>query len=87
METGTFSAAPQKRKHYCDAGETIPGDRMYSILGLIVLVLDIIALVKLWGGSSDMGHKVLWTILILILPFVGMILYFLIGEKSSDANV
>jgi hypothetical protein len=50
-------------------------------------VLDIIALIKLWGGSSDTGHKVLWTILILILPFVGMILYFLIGQKASDANV
>jgi hypothetical protein len=60
---------------------------MYSILGLVVLVLDIIALVKLWGGSSDTGHKVLWTILILILPFIGMILYFLIGQKASDANV
>jgi hypothetical protein len=60
---------------------------MYSILGLVILVLDIIALVKLWGGSSDTGHKLLWTILILILPLLGMILYFLIGQKASDANV
>jgi hypothetical protein len=60
---------------------------MYGILGIVVLVLDIIALVKLWGGSSDTGHKLLWTILILILPFLGMLLYFLIGQKASDANV
>jgi hypothetical protein len=60
---------------------------MFSILGLVVLVLDIIALIKLWGGGSDLGHKLLWTILILILPFIGMILYFVIGQKGSDAKV
>jgi hypothetical protein len=60
---------------------------MYTIFGLVVLVLDIIALVKLWGGSSDTGHKVLWTVLILILPVLGMLLYFLIGQKAGDANV
>lgn len=60
---------------------------MYNILWLVVLVADIIALIKLWGGNSDTGHKVLWTVLILLLPILGMILYFLIGQKSSDANV
>ena len=60
---------------------------MYSVLGLVILILDIIALVKLWGGSSDMGHKLLWTVLILILPVLGMILYFVLGQKGSDASV
>ena len=60
---------------------------MYPIFGLIVLVLDIIALIKLWGGTSDSGHKLLWTLIILILPVVGMALYFLIGQKAGDANV
>lgn len=60
---------------------------MYSILWLVVLVLDIIALIKLWGGKSEMNHKLLWTILILILPLIGMVLYFAIGQKASDANV
>ncbi len=60
---------------------------MYPILGLVVLVLDVVALIKLWGGSSDMNHKLLWTILILILPVIGMVLYFAIGQKASDANV
>ena len=60
---------------------------MYQILGIVVLILDIIALIKLWGGSSDMTHKLIWTILILFLPILGMVLYFLLGQKSSDANV
>ena len=55
---------------------------MGPLLGLIVLVLDIVALVDLFKGSLETGKKVLWVILILILPLVGMILYFLLGKKK-----
>ena len=54
---------------------------MGGLLGLVVLVLDIIAIVDLLKSSKDTGKKALWIILILILPIVGMVLYFLIGNK------
>ena len=54
---------------------------MGGLLGLVVLVLDIIAIVDLLKSSKDTGKKTLWIILILILPIVGMVLYFLIGNK------
>ena len=56
---------------------------MGGILGLIVLVLDIIAVVDTLKSSMDTGKKALWIILILVLPVVGMVLYFLIGKKGS----
>ena len=55
---------------------------MGGILGLIVLVLDIIAIVDVLKSSMDTGKKALWIILILILPVIGMVLYFLIGKKQ-----
>ena len=55
---------------------------MGGILGLLVLVLDIIAIVDALKSSIDTGKKALWIILILILPVVGMVLYFLIGKKT-----
>jgi len=55
---------------------------MGGILGLIVLVLDIIAIVDALKSSMDTGKKALWVILILILPVIGMVLYFLIGKKQ-----
>jgi hypothetical protein len=55
---------------------------MGGILGLIVLVLDIIAIVDVLKSSIDTGKKALWIILILILPVIGMVLYFLIGKKQ-----
>ncbi len=55
---------------------------MGGILGLLVLVLDIIAIVDVLKSSMDTGKKALWLILILVLPIVGMVLYFLIGKKQ-----
>jgi hypothetical protein len=55
---------------------------MKAILGLVVLVLDIIAIIDVLKSSMAIGKKVLWIILILVLPVVGMVLYFLIGKKQ-----
>ena len=57
------------------------GGAMVGIVALIVLVLDIIALVDILKISVYVANKALWIILILILPVIGMVLYFLIGKK------
>ena len=55
---------------------------MKGILGLVVLILDIVAIVDCVKSSLDKGKKILWIILILVLPLIGMILYFLVGKKK-----
>ena len=56
---------------------------MQGLLGLVVLVLDVIAIVDVVKGPMETGRKVLWIILILILPVIGLILYFLLGKKKK----
>jgi hypothetical protein len=58
---------------------------MYSLLGLIILVLDIIAIVSILKSSADTGTKLLWVILVILLPVVGMVLYFLMGPGRKAA--
>ena len=55
---------------------------MIGIAALIVLVLDIISIVDILKSPADTGNKALWIVLILILPVIGMVLYFLIGKKQ-----
>ncbi len=55
---------------------------MNSLLGLVVLVLDIVALIDIFQSSMDTTRKVIWTIAVLLFPVVGMIVYFLIGKKT-----
>ena len=54
---------------------------MRSLLGLVIVVLDVIAILDCIKSNKDTGKKALWIILILILPVVGLILYYLVGKK------
>jgi hypothetical protein len=55
---------------------------MGGILGLIVLILDIIAIVDCVKSTLESGKKILWIVLIVLLPIIGLILYFLVGKKK-----
>jgi hypothetical protein len=52
---------------------------MFRLFGLVVLILDIVAIVSLLKSNADTGTKILWLLLIVLLPFLGMILYYLMG--------
>ena len=57
-----------------------------SLLGTVVLLLDIFAIFSVLLGSSSVMRKIMWIAVILLLPFLGMGLYFLIGRDSRDAH-
>ncbi len=52
-----------------------------GVLGLIILILDIWAIIKVLGSSATAGMKLVWVLVILFLPVVGLILWFLFGPK------
>ena len=54
---------------------------MKGLLSLIVLVLDIVAIIDVLKSAMSTGKKVLWIIVILVLPVIGLVLYFFIGRK------
>ena len=53
-----------------------------GLLGLVILILDVYAIVKIVGGGGSTGQKVLWVVLILLLPLLGLILWWLLGPSS-----
>lgn len=55
----------------------------YGIFGLLVLALGIYAIINIFGSSASTGSKLLWILLVLILPVVGFIIWFFAGPKSS----
>lgn len=52
-----------------------------SCCGIIIVVLDIIALVELAGSTKSTGNKVLWALLIIFFPVGGCIIYYLFGRS------
>ena len=59
------------------------GIEVSGIFGLILLIADIWAIVSVFQSGATTGKKVLWIVLILVLPLIGLILWFLAGPKSG----
>ena len=54
-----------------------------GIGGLILLILNIWAIVSIVGSGTTTGKKVLWVLLVLLLPLLGFIIWLLAGPRSS----
>lgn len=52
-----------------------------GILGLIIVALDIWAIVRVLQSAVGTGAKVLWIVVIVILPVIGLIIWLLAGPK------
>ncbi|MDO4768020.1 PLDc N-terminal domain-containing protein [Desulfomicrobium orale] len=52
-----------------------------GLMGLIVLVLDVWAIIKIVQSSASAMNKAIWIVLILALPVLGFIIWFLFGPK------
>lgn len=58
------------------------GIEITGFFGLIVLVFNIWAIVKIVQSAASTGNKVLWIVVILLLPIIGLILWWLLGPKG-----
>lgn len=53
-----------------------------SLAGLVILILDIIAIVNIFKSSKDTMTKLLWTLLILFFPLGGLLIYYFFGRNK-----
>jgi hypothetical protein len=58
---------------------------MGSIIGLIIFIADIWAIVQTLQTPNTAGIKVLWVLIIVLLPVVGLLLWFFLGPKRLRA--
>lgn len=52
-----------------------------GLLGLIILIADIWAIIKTVESNATTGTKVVWVVVILLLPVLGLILWLILGRK------
>ncbi|MFU8821062.1 MAG: PLDc N-terminal domain-containing protein [Gammaproteobacteria bacterium] len=53
-----------------------------GLFGLLILILDVYAIVKTVQSNAGTGAKVAWIVVILLLPVLGLLLWFLFGPKG-----
>jgi hypothetical protein len=54
-----------------------------GLLGLLILAGDIWALINIFQSSESNGKKLLWILVVLLLPLVGLILWFFLGPRDG----
>ena len=76
-----FSPFMARFGHY--HGEQRMNIHINGLWGLIVLVADIWAIVNIFQSRATTQAKVLWTVLVILLPVLGFIIWFFAGPKTG----
>ena len=63
------------------------GIEVGGLLGLIILVANIWAIINVIGSPATTGAKVLWVVLILLLPVIGLILWLIMGPRRTAVAI
>jgi len=54
---------------------------MGRLFYLLVLVVDVLVVLDILKSKKDMEKKALWILVVIFLPFLGPVLYYVIGKK------
>lgn len=59
----------------------------YGLIGLLVLAADIYAIIQILSSGASTAAKIVWILVILILPVLGFIIWLIAGPRSSAAKI
>jgi len=57
-----------------------------GLLGLLVLAGDIWAILNIVQSSASNEKKLIWIIAVVLLPLLGLILWFFLGPRKGTSN-
>jgi hypothetical protein len=55
---------------------------MRSLLGLIHLIIVIIVIANIVKSGESTGSKILWSVIVLLFPLIGLIAWFFLGPRA-----
>ena len=55
-----------------------------GLFGVLVLIADVYAILRIAQSSSGNGKKAVWIVAVLLLPVLGVIVWYLMGPGRPD---
>jgi len=55
---------------------------MRSFLGLVHLIIVIIVIANIVKSQESKGSKILWSVIVLVFPLLGLIAWFFLGPRQ-----
>jgi len=56
-----------------------------GIWGLLILVGDVWAIINILQSSATNVKKLVWTVVVIVLPVLGLLLWFFLGPRTGRA--
>ena len=56
-----------------------------GLFGILVLIADIWAIVNIFQSGASTERKVLWTVLVILLPLLGVLIWLFAGPRTNSA--
>lgn len=56
-----------------------------SLLGILVLIGDIWAIINIFQSSASNEKKLIWIVAVVLLPVLGLVLWFFLGPRGRRA--
>ena len=57
-----------------------------GLVGLLILIGDIWAIINVFQSSASNEKKLLWIIVVILLPLLGLILWFFLGPRDGKVR-
>jgi len=54
-----------------------------GLFGVLVLIADVWAILNIFQSSATTGSKALWIVLVLVLPLLGVIIWYFAGPREG----
>lgn len=64
------------------ADQAIADATLWTLVAILVLALDLLVIVRVTQSHKAFLVKVVWILLVLFLPLLGLILYFFLGREA-----
>jgi hypothetical protein len=54
-----------------------------GLFGLLILIADVWAIVNIFQSGASTERKVIWTVIVIVFPVVGFVLWLLLGPRTG----
>lgn len=62
-------------------------ETLSAVLAVMVVVLDVVAIVQVTRSRIEIGRKIIWSLVIVLLPVVGLIMWFVAAGSYAKARL
>jgi hypothetical protein len=60
---------------------------MFGVFSFILLLASVFVILRVFGSSATKGEKILWLVIIIFLPLIGIISWYFVGPGDKSLSL